>query len=757
VNRSWWSTFVTASLALTAGLFLLVHAVRHGETDALLVAAVCSLALLPVVARIHRLRADVGALRAAEARLRASEAALREAQHLASLGSWSMDLRSGELTLSDELRRILGLRPEQPLTGGMEQLARLVHPDDRQRLLELVGWSIGARVPFEAEYRVVRADGAVRVVQGRGELLASDADGPRTMVGTAQDITERSRAQQSAHLLVSIVESSRDAILAVAPDWTVTSWNAGAEALLDLPATEAVGRPVTTSWPPDRVAPDTAALERAFGGEVVADLETVRLRRDGTRVPVAFTWSPITDGSGRVTGVSVIGRDITERKRLEGQLVEQALHDPLTRLANRTLFQDRLSHALSRAARQGERLAVLLVDLDDFKLVNEGLGHAAGDRLLVAVAGRMAGAVRAADTVARLGGDEFGVLLEAVEPGQAAATAERLLATLAGPVDLGGTQVFAAASIGIIESGGGGDASDLLRDADVAMYAAKAKGERGYAVFDASMREAALDRLELDAELRQAIDAGQFEVHYQPIVALASGEVASFEALLRWRHPERGMIGPDQFVPSLERSGLIVPVGRWVLQQACAQLAQWRARSGRLLSVSVNVSPRQIREAGFVDQVAAVLAATGLPADALVVEITEGVVIADAEGATARLRAIRELGARVAVDDFGTGYSSLRYLQAFPVDVVKVDRSFIAEMHHGPAQLALARAIVKIGHALRLAVVAEGVETAEQAAYLREIGCQYGQGYLFARPEPAAAVEARLVGPPAPVRAARGR
>jgi diguanylate cyclase (GGDEF)-like protein/PAS domain S-box-containing protein len=544
------------------------------------------------------------------------------------------------------------------------------------------------------------------------------------------------------------VEFSHDAIFSVAKDGSVVAWNAGAERLFGYPAADILGQHYSRLIPAD--IPDNWPrwLQQLTTGAVINDHETVRLHRDGQRVPVAVTASPIRDDAGTVSGASVIVRDITERKQLEQELTRQALHDPLTGLANRALLQDRVGHALVRATRTGERLTLLFIDLDDFKLVNDSLGHEAGDRLLVAVAERLRTAGRAADTIARLGGDEFAILLEGIGDHDATKIAERVLVALQPPVDLDGTNVSVHASIGIAHHGGPDDAGALLRNADLAMYAAKRNGKGGFQVFAPAMQAAVIERVALDAALRHAIDAGQFQLHYQPIVVLASREVVGFEALLRWTHPQRGPLGPDLFVPVLEESGLIIAVGNWILRQACAQAAAWQAQTGRTVSVSVNVSPRQLQESDFVEQVAQALANAALPASSLVLEITEGVMVTDTDQAIARLHAVTALGVRTAVDDFGTGYSSLRYLQTLPVDFVKIDQSFIAKIQDSPEQAALAQAIVKVGHTLHLAVVAEGIETAEQADYLRAIGCQYGQGYHFAKPQDRASIEASLAQTP---------
>jgi diguanylate cyclase (GGDEF)-like protein len=468
------------------------------------------------------------------------------------------------------------------------------------------------------------------------------------------------------------------------------------------------------------------------------------VRSDGDIRTVLFRGEGLADTTGRVVRFVGTIQDVTERKQLEDELTRQALHDPLTGLANRTLLQDRVAHALVRAARTGERLTLLFIDLDDFKLVNDSLGHEAGDQLLVAVAERLHAAGRAADTVARLGGDEFAILLEGIGDQDAARIAGRVLAALRPPVDLDGTKVNVHASIGIAHHNGSDDTGALLRNADLAMYAAKRNGKGRFQVFAPAMRAAVMERVELEAALQHAADAQLFQLHYQPIVVLASRQVVGFEALLRWTHPDRGPLSPDRFVPMLEESGLIVPVGDWVLREACARAAAWQDDTGRTLSMSVNVSPRQLQRPDFVDRVAEALSSARLPASSLILEITEGVMVADTDQAVARLHAVTELGVRTAVDDFGTGYSSLRYLQTLPVDSVKIDQSFIVGIEAAPERAALAQAIVKVARTLDLAVVAEGIETSRQAQYLRAIGCQFGQGHHFAGPQDPASVEANL-------------
>jgi diguanylate cyclase (GGDEF)-like protein len=419
-------------------------------------------------------------------------------------------------------------------------------------------------------------------------------------------------------------------------------------------------------------------------------------------------------------------------------MTHQALHDSLTGLPNRVLFHDRLDHATARAERSGGRLAVLFCDLDRFKTVNDSLGHQAGDDLLVEVARRLASCLRGGDTAARLGGDEFAILLEELEGPEVAETiADRVLEALAEPVRIRGRDVFARASIGIARSGPG--TGDLLRSADAAMYRAKAEGRSRHAVFEPAMQEAAVDKLDLETDLQRAVERGELEVHYQPIMALPDAVLVGFEALVRWRHPERGLIPPASFIPLAEETGLIEPIGRHVLNEACVQAAAWRAAhpAAGLTTMSVNLSVRQLDQPRLVDDVAVALAKARLPPSCLLLEITETMLMGDTDQVVARLDALKSLGVRLAIDDFGTGYSSLRYLRRFPLDVLKMAKPFVDGLAAGTRDDALAGAIVDLGANLGLDVIAEGIEVGEQADRLGALGCGYGQGYHFARPLPA--------------------
>jgi diguanylate cyclase len=425
---------------------------------------------------------------------------------------------------------------------------------------------------------------------------------------------------------------------------------------------------------------------------------------------------------------------------------EQAFRDALTRLPNRKLFHDRVSHALARAERRPGLLAVLFIDLDGFKDVNDSLGHSAGDQLLIKVAERIRGCVRTADTAARLGGDEFAVLLEDLTgPDDAAAVAERLLEALTTPFVIGGRDTTVAASIGIALNTRSDDTESLLRSADVAMYSVKASGRARYDFYASEMLDSVLARVELGQQLRLALDNGEFVLHYQPILEMASGAVSGVEALIRWEHPTRGLLAPVDFLDVAEDTGAIVAIGNWVLEEACRQAQAWNnQRPESRIRMSVNLSPTQVLSTGILDSVRSALESSGLDPSLLVLELTEAVMIRDIELAATRLRQLKELGVFLAIDDFGTGYSSLSYLRQLPFDVLKIDKEFIDGLNHSPGESALAAGILGLAGTLEMISVAEGVEDADQVGTLRDLGCQYAQGYLFSRPLPAAAIEAFL-------------
>ncbi|HEX5096020.1 MAG TPA: EAL domain-containing protein [Acidimicrobiia bacterium] len=507
------------------------------------------------------------------------------------------------------------------------------------------------------------------------------------------------------------------------------------------------------AWPEDE--PVAGDLSVAFPDDTVETYEehfavaardgaSVSFETDvaGGRTTISVDVAPVRDGSG-CTHLVCTAHDVTDRHRMQASLEYHTRHDALTQLPNRVSLVERLGDALGVAQDLGGNVALLFLDIDDFKLVNDTLGHDAGDAVLTMVARRLERVLREGDIVARFGGDEFGVICNDVEcVDEAIAVADRIRHVFEQPMTLDTGQVYLTAGVGIVVSNGGEDQPErMLRDADVARFAAKAEGRGSVSVFDEHMRELMLTRLEVESALRRAIERDEFRVHYQPLVDFEQSEVTGFEALVRWEHPERGLLGPDAFLEAAERTGLIVPIGAWVFDEACRQAAAWAEESAKPLSVSVNVSERQLLAANFVDSIARALEASGLPPELLVIEVTERVLMDDRERAAEILGRLAELGVQLSVDDFGTG-QSLSYLKHLPVHSLKIDRSFIDGLGADLDDAAIVAAIVALGHALGLTVTAEGIETPRQLSEVRSLGCDTGQGYYFARPQPGEVVRA---------------
>ena len=479
--------------------------------------------------------------------------------------------------------------------------------------------------------------------------------------------------------------------------------------------------------------------ESMVGGAVI----TPPLLYDPARVGGEGTWRwfrsfiyPVRDETGILSEVTLILEDVTERKALEERLAHQAFHDSLTGLANRTLFADRLEHALARTARGEDEIGVMFIDLDNFKNVNDSLGHSSGDLLLVEMAHRLGACLRPQDTLARFGGDEFVVLLEDIDVGGVVEAAERILREINNPITIDGHKLSVTGSVGIVL--GNSDelrAEDLLRSADAAMYRSKRGGKNRYEIFDSEADELSINRLRLESDLRQAIERKEFRVHYQPKVLLRTGEIVGFEALVRWEQPGRDLIPPSEFIPLAEQTGLIGPICSWVLKEACHQVRDWQHHypMDTPLTISVNLSARQFRYPELVEEVAEVLSETALDPRDLLLEVTESASMEDALSTITIFRELKRLGVRLAIDDFGTGYSSLSYLKRFPVDTLKVDQSLVTGIERDPANVAIVSAIMTLAHGLGLKVIVEGVETAGELAKLRSMGAELGQGHYWWR------------------------
>ena len=467
--------------------------------------------------------------------------------------------------------------------------------------------------------------------------------------------------------------------------------------------------------------------------------EWTYMRKDGSSVPVNLSITALHDEKGRISGFLKVAYDITERKRNEATILHMAHHDALTGLPNRTLLMDRIDMAIRHARRAQGRVAVLMMDLDHFKRVNDSLGHQAGDQLLLAVARRLADSVRDTDTVARLGGDEFVVLLaEAGAREQIQRTVDRIVERIAAPVTINDQEILVTPSIGgCLFPMDGQDATTLLKNADTAMYFAKSAGRSNSQWFAQSMHQQAEEKLALAAAMRRGLDTGQFFIEYQPEVCLRTGKVLGLEALVRWQHPKRGVVPPAEFIALAEETGLIIPLGEWVLRTACREVMQIQQNSGERIALAVNVSPRQLQQSGWPEAVRRALGDSGLNPQLLELEITEGMLMQNPDESAKLLATLRLQGVGIVIDDFGTGYSSLAYLTRFPIDKIKIDRSFVRDLTFDVTDAAVIDAVIAMSHSLKIRVIAEGVETPEQLRYLRERGCDEAQGYHFSTPVPA--------------------
>ena len=691
--------------------------------------------------------------KAARLTLHNSEARFRAMSDVSPLGIFVSDAEGGCVYTNAAYQRIAGLSFEQTL-GTRWSVA--IHPEDRQRVL--ADWRVAAQsdVPFRTEFRFQRDDGSVVWTRVNSAAMRDGLE-PHGHVQTVEDITERKstefglRAAEEAlfeekERAQVTLNSIGDAVLTTDLLGNVTYLNLVAEAMTGWSSEDALGRPLVDVFRiidgttrQAAVNPARRALEEDRTVGLAADC--VLIRRDGFESAIEDSAAPIHSRNGQVTGAVLVFHDVTQSRAMAQKMAHLAQHDFLTGLPNRALLTERLSQAIGLASRHCKQVALLFLDLDDFKHINDSLGHAVGDQLLQSVADRLATCVRSTDMVCRQGGDEFVILLAEIEqPQDAGHVAETLLAAFVAPHLIGGHELHVTFSIGIsVYPDDGGNVDSVMQNADMAMFHAKASGRNNYQFFRADMNIRAVLRSTVESGLRRALENGEFLLHYQPQIDLASGAMIGAEALIRWRDPALGLVYPGQFVPIAEASGLIVPIGRWALREACRQVRAWMDAGLRAVPVAVNISAVEFRHKGFVDGVALILAETRLAPGYLELELTESILMHDAESSTLVLKALKLMGVRLAIDDFGTGYSSLSYLKRFPIDTLKIDQSFVRDITTDMDDATIVTAVIGMGKNLKQRVVAEGVETPEQLAFLRTQQCDEGQGFHFSHSLPAEA------------------
>jgi len=633
---------------------------------------------------------------------------------------------------------------ERDFMEGKVQFGALVHPADRPAVRNAIYSALQANRRYSIEYRIVRADGAQRWVWEHGTGIRGAGGACIALEGFVQDVTGRRASEQALHeaerRFRSIFENAVEGIFQSTPDKGYLAVN---PALARMYGYDSPAQMIDTLRDiqhqlyvePDRRAEFLRLMSRH--GQVLNFESQVR-QRNGNVIWISENARAVRGAGGEILFYEGTVVEVTERKVYEAKIRHQATHDALTGLPNRNLLSDRLQQAIHHAQRNGDIAAVAFIDLDHFKFINDSLGHQIGDELLKVVAARLKSCMRTTDTVARQGGDEFVIVLSSQKGMEAVTdTIRRILAVVAAPAPVNELELHVTCSIGVsVFPDDGHDAETLLRNADSAMYKAKELGRNSFEYFAAEMNTHAMQRLDLLNSLRHAVANKEFVLHYQPKIDLASGRLVGAEALLRWHSPSRGMVPPGSFIPLAEESSLIIEIGEWVLRAACAQNIAWQQAGYPAIPVSVNLSPRQLMREDIVGVVADVLRESGLAPGCLELEITETVLMRDVDKSLAALKKLKELGVKISIDDFGTGYSSLNYLKRFPVDTLKIDRSFVSDIATDQDDAAIVKAVISLAHILNLRVVAEGVEAEEQRRFLLENGCDEVQGYHFGRPVP---------------------
>jgi len=679
-----------------------------------------------------------GAPQPADRTLGQSEELFRRAALMAADLVHECDRSTGRMTWFGDVDRVLGWEAgEFPRT--VEAWEKTIHPEDRGRVSAAAARHFQTGEPFFEEYRVQTREGRIVHWHHSGSLLPAEPGRPARSIGTVADISGRRQIEEalkvSERRYRALFERNLAGVYRSTIEGRILDCNEAFARIFGCASREEVLRQAAWDFyvkPEDRRAAIAKLVER----QNLTNYELCLKRKDGSLVWVLQNEN-LTEGSdGLLSVIEGTIIDISERKRAEEQVKHLAFHDPLTNLPNRLLFNDRLTLAVAQAHRHAQRLAVLFLDLDRFKVINDSLGHSVGDELLRQVAERIQEHVREGDTVARLGGDEFTLLVPGITAEEdAAKIARKICEAIHDPFWIDGRELFVTTSVGVsVYPSDGHDAETLVRNADSAMYRAKEQGRDNYQLYTPAMNAKAIERLSLESRLRQAVANDELELHFQPFIDLKTAELLGAEALLRWRHPDLGLIPPGEFIPIAELSGLIVPIGEWVLRTACAEARKWHEKGFRTLTVSVNLSSRQFQQSDLVSQVTQALDETGLEPNKLDLEITESNAMQNAEHSINTLWGLKKQGVRISMDDFGTGYSSLNYLKRFPIDRIKLDQSFVRDLPSDKDDAAIAMAVIAMGRSLELEVIAEGVETEEQLAFLKGHECDQLQGFLLSKP-----------------------
>lgn len=681
---------------------------------------------------------DITVQRLAEQALKRSERNLNEAQRIADMGNWRLDLTNGHLEWSEGIFRIFDIDPDQ-FAASYEAFLETIHPLDRDKVNQAYTRSVKNHTPYDIVHRLLLKDGTLKYVHERCETWYDDDGTPLRSIGTVQDVTKQVLAEERLRQAAAVIDNTGEAVVITDTNNCIVSVNPAFSEITGYAEMEVLGK-----------NPNLLKSERhdsAFYSELWGTLMTTdrwqgeiwNRRKNGDLFPAWSTISVIRDDEGNLCNYVSVFSDITTIKHSQEQLNYLAYHDPLTSLPNRLLFTDRLEHALQRAHRDGHQLAVLFLDLDHFKNINDTLGHVIGDQVLEMAAQRLHGLIREQDTLARLGGDEFTVIVEPLgDPKDAALLAQKMIQAFQQDFLIKDHQLHLTLSIGIsIYPRDGKDNSTLIKNADVALYRAKDEGRNNFHFYTSALTTAVFERLTLENALRQALERNEMVLHYQPQYDLNSKRLVGAEALVRWRHPTLGLISPSRFIPLAEECGLIVPLGEWVMHNACKQLRQWQQAGYVLERMAVNISTVQVQRGDIVATVNRVLNDTGIAPHLLELEITESLLMQKTDWVITLLESLRGMGINISIDDFGTGYSSLSYLKRIPVNKLKIDRSFIKDLTRDANDEAITRAVIALSKSLQLSVIAEGIENNDQMVMLKALDCNEGQGYLFSPAVPA--------------------